>query len=164
MKRAAFFDMDRTVVRVNTAKLYMRWRYGRNEAGLRDMARFARWMAQYTFGVIDPSDITRKAIGTLAGLEEMRFRRELEEWFVSHVVGEISADARTEIARARSEGYVIAILSASTPYAVEPLARELNIEHALCTVLEIGDGHFTGRCEELCYGLGQVRMAERWAR
>ena len=35
MKPAALFDVDKTLVNVNTVRLYVRWRMGRREAGLR---------------------------------------------------------------------------------------------------------------------------------
>ena len=40
---AALFDMDRTLVRVNTGRLYAWWRFEQKQAGLRDLARFGRW-------------------------------------------------------------------------------------------------------------------------
>lgn len=163
MRGAAFFDMDRTLVRVNTGRLYVRWRFRRREAGLRDVARFARWMAQYTVGVIDPEEVTRKAIATLRGTEEERFRREMEQWWQTQVRPEISEDARREVMRCRGEGFEPVILTASTKYAAYPLARELAIEHVLCSELEVDEGRFTGRCEHLCYGPGKVEAAERWA-
>lgn len=162
--KAALFDMDRTLVRVNTGRLYVRWRFSRREAGWRDVARFARWMAQYTFGVIDPAEITTKAIRTLEGVNEARFAAEIEEWWRDQVWPEISRDARSEVERCRRDGFVLAILTASTRYATQPLARELGIDHVLCTELEVKKGRFTGECERLCYGKGKVERAEQWAR
>ena len=54
LRTAALFDMDKTLVPVNTGSLYVKWRYRRNEARKRDMLRFAAWMAQYAAGVLDP--------------------------------------------------------------------------------------------------------------
>jgi HAD superfamily hydrolase (TIGR01490 family) len=161
---AALFDMDRTLVRVNTGNLYMRWRFRRREASLRDMVRFAGWMAQYTFGVVDFGEVSTRALSTLAGTDEERLRRECVEWYEAMVREHVSDDARREVERCRQGGQVIAILSASTPYATAPLAEELDISHVLCTTLEVRDGLFTGVCEQVCYGDGKVAAAERWAR
>jgi HAD superfamily hydrolase (TIGR01490 family) len=161
--RAAFFDMDRTLVRVNTGNLYILWRFQRREAGLRDVARFARWIALYSVGVIDPRDIQEKALGTLVGVDEPRFREELEQWYTQVVRPYVSEDARRHVERHRRNGDVVAILSASTPYATEPLARDLGIDHVLCSELEVHEGRFTGRASEFCYGAGKVTAAERFA-
>lgn len=162
-RRAALFDMDRTLVRVNTGNLYMRWRFRRRQAGLRDMMRFAGWMAQYSFGVVDFEDVSTRALSTLAGVDEEALRAECVEWYDAMVREHISADARREVERCKSEGMLVAILSASTPYATWPLARELGIDHVLCTRLEVRDGKFTGQCVHLCYGNGKVAAAEAWA-
>ena len=164
MRRAAFFDVDRTLVRVNTGTLYMRWRFGRREARLVDVLRVSAWMMRYTFGLLEPDEVGRRALAMVSGMEEATFRRDCREWYEATVRPHVSAAARREVERRRDAGELVAILSASTPYAVEPLAEELGIGHVLCSKLEVRDGRFTGGCTELCYGRGKVTAAERWAR
>ena len=162
--RAAFFDMDRTLIRVNTGRLYVRWRFQRKEASIRDVARFARWMVQYKFGIVDPDEVSRRASRTLKGVSESNFENEIEEWFKNQVEPEISNDARREVERCRGAGYTPVILSASTRYATTPLARTLEIDHVLCTELEVQNGVLTGGLKQLCYGEGKVHQAEKWAK
>ncbi len=71
--RAAFFDMDKTLVRVNTGRLYVRWRFARREASWREVARATRWLAEYALGIVDPAEITDKALSTLRGVSEQAF-------------------------------------------------------------------------------------------
>ena len=163
MKRAAFFDMDRTLLRVNTAPRYARWQYQRGEASVRDLLRVARWVAQYALGVIDPEEISRGAVATLAGVQESVFAREMEQWWAAELRGHVSKDARAAVQACRREGFVLVILTASTRYATASLARDLGIQHVLCSELEVEHGRFTGRCLRLCYGPGKVAAAERWA-
>lgn len=162
--RAAIFDMDRTLVTVNTGDLYVRWRYRRREASLRDVARFARWMMRYKVGLLDAASLSRRALAPLRGLDEARFRSELAGWYLAEVQQHISRAARREVEARRREGRVLAVLSASTSYAAEALAADLGIEHVLCTRLEVEDGRFTGRATQLCYGDAKVPIAEAWAR
>ena len=75
-QRAAFFDMDRTLVRVNTGQLYLRWRRDRGQARLRDVLRVSGWMLQYMFGVVDAPRVTALALQSLVGLDEEAFRAE----------------------------------------------------------------------------------------
>jgi len=155
--------MDRTLVSVNTGSLYARWRFRRREAGLRDMARVARWLVLYSFGAIDAEAATHRALETVKGENEAEFRALLEGWYRDSVRRHISDQARAEVERRRAAGDVLVVLSASTPYVVEPLAADMGIEHVLCSELETRDGVLTGRCTELCYGSHKVRFAERWA-
>ncbi|MFT5359135.1 MAG: HAD superfamily hydrolase (TIGR01490 family) [Polyangiales bacterium] len=163
MNRAAFFDMDRTLVRRNTGTLYMQWRYQRGEVGLRDMVRVGSWLLRYTFGVLNAEALARHGIQDVAGLDEEHFEDELALWYAERVRSHISAAGRIEVEARRADGFIPVILSAGTRYAVEPLARDLDIEHVLCTQLEVEEGRLTGRCEQLCYGPHKVHIAERFA-
>ena len=163
MKHAALFDMDKTLVPVNTATLYLRWRYRRNEARRRDLLRFGAWMLRYAVGDIDAEKISRDALADLRGTDEATFRRECNEWFQEEVAPLVSDAARREVDKRRDEGRELAILSASTNYSVEPLARMLGIQHVLCTELKVGeDGRFTGEAD-LCFGARKKVRAVAWA-
>src|SRR5450755_3326998 len=64
-RRAALFDMDRTLVRRETATLYVRYQREIGEATLTDLARTMFWVAQYTLGVIDVEDVAARATRSL---------------------------------------------------------------------------------------------------
>src|SRR5262245_40140579 len=58
----------------------------------------------------------------------------------------------------------MAVVSSATRYQIEPLARDLGIEHILCTQLEVCDGRFTGGIQPpLCYGEGKLDAARALA-
>lgn len=163
--RAAFFDMDRTLVRVNTGNLYMSWRRKRGQASLRELLRVSSWMLQYTLGIVDAPRVTALALRGLAGVDEDTFRADCVEWYDAVVREHVTELARSAVEARRRAGYVPVVLSASTPYTVAPLAADLGIEHVLCTRLEVVSGRFTGAYEDpLVYGAGKVTVAERWAR
>ncbi|MCA9578843.1 MAG: HAD family hydrolase [Polyangiales bacterium] len=163
LRTAALFDMDKTLVPVNTGSLYVKWRFKRREARKRDLLRWAGWMAQYAAGVLDPVSISEKGLRALAGTDEAQFRRECLTWYYEEVAPLVTQAARREVELRRDEGHVLAVLSASTEYVTGPLARSLGIEHVLCTELEVGaDGCFTGEAQ-LCYGGAKLARARQWA-
>lgn len=162
--RAALFDMDRTLVRVNTAPLYVRWQFTRGEATRVDVARTLWWVAQYTFGVIDAETIAARAALAMRGRDEASFRKAVRDWVHEQVLPHVGPAARAEVERRRAEGYECAILTSSTIYAAEPVAEALGIEHVIASRLEVVNGSFTGyHLAPLCYGRGKVLAAERWA-
>jgi HAD superfamily hydrolase (TIGR01490 family) len=164
VKQAALFDVDKTLVSVNTARLYVQWRMGRREASWRDYALLLRTLFSYTLGTLDAEQAARGAFRTIAGYPEERMRDECREWYRKVVRKHISATGRREVERCLEAGLTCAILSASTPYVTEPLAEELGIPHTICTRLEVENGAFTGNWEApLCYGPGKVTRAEHWA-
>ncbi|MEM7513592.1 MAG: 1-acylglycerol-3-phosphate O-acyltransferase, partial [Bacteroidota bacterium] len=59
-----------------------------------------------------------------------------------------------------AKGHTVAIISAATPYQVNPVARDLNIKHVMCTRMEVEDGKFTGNIvEPACWGEGKAHAA-----
>ncbi len=163
--RAALFDMDRTLVRLDTATLYVRWQRDRGEAGARDALRVAWWLLQYTLGIIDAPRVAERALVAFAGKEEARIVAECEEWFERYVLAHVAEAGREAVRRHRAEGELTAIVTGATPYAARPLARELGIDHVVCTQLEVEEGRLTGRVSgPLCYGAGKIELAERLAR
>ncbi len=161
--RAAFFDMDKTLVRKNTGELYARWRFRRGESGVGDIARVTWWSLQYTLGLVDAAAVSRYAARTLAGREEEAFADECKEWYQAMVREHLTSHARAEVAKRRDDGLVPVVLTGSSPYAAGPLAEELGIEHVISSRLSISEGRFTGDVETLCYGAGKVAHAVEWA-
>ena len=164
MRRGAFFDMDRTLVRANTGVLYARWRFKRGESGLGDMARVMWWSAQYAAGIVDAAAVSRYAASTLRGIDEATFAEQCRVWFDEMVRPIIAERARGIIESHRREGDILAILTGSTPYAAGPLGEALGIPHRIASTLEVRGGAFTGVVDDpLCFGEGKVTRAERFA-
>ncbi len=163
-RRAALFDMDRTLVRINTAPLYVRWQIRRGDARRRDLAKVLWWVARYSVGMIDAEAIARSAAKAMRGRDEPSFRADASEWVRDEVLPHVTQLARDELAKRERDGYVCAILTSSTPYAAAPLAAALGIEHVLATHLEVSAGAFTGELlPPFCYGRGKITAARQWA-
>lgn len=164
MRTAAFFDMDHTLVNGNTGSLFMRWKRERGEVRRADFLRYLRFLAQYSVGAIDATELREKAASSLRGTHVEAFDAELEGWYERLVRPRITEAARQEVERRRARGDVLVVLSASLPFAVRPLADDLAIGHVICSEFEVDDGRFTGRFAKLCYGSAKVEAAVSFAR
>jgi HAD superfamily hydrolase (TIGR01490 family) len=161
-RRAAFFDLDRTLVRVDTPRLYTRYRRHKGQATWRDSLQVAWWVLQYSAGVIDAPRVARKALQDFAGKEESWLIKTCDEWFPEYVLPEIQARGRQIVESHREAGDLVAIVTAATSYVAWPVARELGIDHVVCSELEVQEGRFTGNViEPLCYGEGKIIRAGR---
>lgn len=160
-RRAALFDMDRTLLRKDSAALYTRYRRDLGEAKLKDMLQVGWWMMQYTMGIIDAPRVALEALRHFQGKEETWLAESCRVLFRDYVLEHIQKAGREAVERHRAEGDVLAIVTGATPYIANPLAAELGIENVVCTRLEVdADGRFTGRpIEPLCYGAGKVVLA-----
>jgi HAD superfamily hydrolase (TIGR01490 family) len=163
--RAALFDLDRTLVRKETATLYVRYQREIGEVGLRDLLRVSYWVAKYTLGILDAQAVAARAVSTLEGTPETDMIARCDAWFPRWVEPHIADLGRRAVERHKQSGDLVAIVTGATPYVARPLARTLGIDHVVASTLEIdASGRFTGRPEQpLCIGEGKVTRAERFA-
>jgi len=162
---AAFFDMDRTLIRVNSGTLWIRWQRARGEMSLYQTMRAIGWLAKYKLSLLDMEAVVTEGAATMRGKAERELADNARQFFEGLIASEVSPKAREALEHHRKEGHVVAILSSSTPYVVEPLARHLGIEHAICTRMNVADGVFDGTHKApACYGAGKVHWAEAFAR
>ncbi len=165
MPRAALFDMDRTLVRKETASLYVKYQRRLGEASLGDQVKVLFWVAQYTLGVIDVEDVAGRVVGQLKGSREGLLEGRCEAWFRELVLPHVSEAGRRAVRAHRERGDVVAIVTGASRYATWPLARHLGIDHVVTTEFEVDvRGMFTGRfIDPLCYGEGKVARTRRLA-
>ena len=164
LRTAAFFDMDRTLLRCNTGTRWLQHLRKRNEISLWKALRAATWLARYKLSLLDMEAVTTIAVMDLKGSPEGALLEKTRDWLHAEILAEVAPRAREAVARHRAEGHLMAILSTSTPYVAEPLAAHLGIEHVLCTRLVVENGNFSGRhVAPACYGAGKVHWAERFA-
>jgi len=154
--------MDRTLVRRNTAQLYVRYQREIGEATWADTAKVAFWMLQYTLGIVDAENVAVRALRPLAGMHETVLAARCDDWFHRDVAKHVSDAARRTVHRHLDSGDVCAIVTTASRYAARPLARLLGIPHLVTSELERDEhGFFTGRhVPPLCYGRGKIERSE----
>ena len=138
-------------------------RHGR--ARRRDLIRTAYYLLQYRLNLLDIERAFERASELIRGQDEAEIKAFCEQWY-AEVVRDYLVPAMLErVEEHRRAGHELALLSSSTNYLAEPLARELRVEHLLVTRLEVVDGRFTGRAiTPVCYGRGKVHWARAFAR
>lgn len=161
----ALFDMDRTLVRKNTASLYVRHQREIGEASLFDLARTTWWLVEYTLGIVDAEAVAVKALRQARGQYETVLAARCDDWFRRDVAPHIACEGRRAVERHLARGDVCAIVTGATKYAARPLSRLLHIEHVLATELECdAERRFTGRHLHLNYGAAKIANSEALAR
>jgi HAD superfamily hydrolase (TIGR01490 family) len=166
MVQAALFDMDRTLVRKETASLYVRYQREIGEATWRDSVRTLYWVAQYTLGIIDAPSVAARVARSFEGMPETVLSSRCDDWFRRFVEPHVADRGRRAVAMHKERGDLVAIVTGASPYAARPLARRLGIPHVVASDLEVdARGLFTGRFDPpLCYGHGKIERASRLAK
>lgn len=162
-RRAALFDMDKTLIAKNTAELYVRFQRDIGEATWRDSARVTAWLLQYAFGILDAKGVATRLIGSYRGQSEAELIAKCERWYPDYVRPHLSQVATGVVEARKAAGDFTAIVTASTRYASAPLARQLGIEDIVATEVEVDEqGVLTGGIVwPLCYAEGKVVRAEK---
>jgi HAD superfamily hydrolase (TIGR01490 family) len=161
--RAAFFDMDNTLLRVETGMSWVRFLYRRGELPPRMVAKAVYWQVLYKLAVLDMDAVFTKLVESMRGDSESEMIAKCDIWYRRHVAPEVAPAARVAIEHHRKAGHLIVLATGSTQYAARPVASGVGIEHVLSSELEVEDGVFTGRPAAFCFGHHKVALAERWA-
>jgi len=162
-RRAAFFDMDNTLLRVESGMSWVRFLYRRGELAPAMVARALCWQAMYKLAILDMETVFTRLIESLRGDSEAEMIAKCEIWYRDHVAAEVAPAARVAIEHHRQAGHLIVLATGSTQYAARPVAAGMAIEHVLSSELEVEHGLFTGRPAAFCFGHHKVALAERWA-
>jgi len=160
----AFFDMDKTLLSRSSGTLYINYLWKRRMISAREFARVMLVAAQYRLNVLNfPSAMARLSTAIKGG-DAAATKRLCDQWVVDDVLRYIAPRALERLRKHETQGDYVLLLSASTQFAVEPVARHLSIPYR-CTEVEITGGKFTGNIVgEPCYGDGKRYWGERIAK
>jgi HAD superfamily hydrolase (TIGR01490 family) len=162
---AALFDMDKTLLDESSGQLYARYLYRVGQMSLGELVRVAWWGILSRLGILDMQNLIPRLLSSAAGDDERQMRLLCDRWFVEDVIPHVTERGCQRVIAHQAQDHVVAIVSASTQYVVEPMAAHLGIHgQYVCTQLESEDGRLTGRLTPPpCYGTGKVIWAERFA-
>lgn len=160
----AFFDIDSTILSVNSAKLWLRHELRKGSLSKRHALRGAIWAGLYGLGVANVERVLREAVSQLEGRQESLLREETRAFYEREIQQTIRPGARRTIAAHRDVGDAIVLLTSSSNYMAECVARTLECDGYLSNAFVVRADHFTGApVEPLCYGAGKIEHARDWA-
>lgn len=161
----ALFDFDGTIISGYSAIAFFEEQIKRGDMSPRDVVELITVMASFGLGILGFPALALAASQFLRDLPEESYAAFGEEVFRSHIARQIYPETRALVAAHLRKGHTVAIISSASIYQVAPAARSLDIEHVLCTRLQVENGVFTGAVERpICFGHGKVLAAESLAR
>jgi putative phosphoserine phosphatase / 1-acylglycerol-3-phosphate O-acyltransferase len=158
----AFFDLDRTLINGFSAKNFVASRLLSGRFTSQELiAQFAGALS-YARDTGNFAKMAAISANGVKGIEEQVFINVGEEVYRKKLAEAIYPESRALVAAHIEMGHTVAIISAATPYQVEPIARDLCIDHVECTRLEVMDGKFTGKIvEPACWGEGKAIAGQK---
>ncbi len=160
----AFFDMDKTLLSVSSGMNYVQYLWRRQRISLRETVNVFLISAEYSLGVLDFPRAMARMSRSVRGGDAAATRALCEQWFMDDLKRHIAPRAVARLREHQQRGDVVYLLSASTQFAVEPVARHLGIPYR-STELEVVNNRFTGGIVgPPCYAEGKRYWGEQIAR
>jgi putative phosphoserine phosphatase/1-acylglycerol-3-phosphate O-acyltransferase len=147
---AAFFDFDGTIIEGYSARALYARRLRSFEVGPDELLRIA---LAATRGPLDEDGFTalmETGIRGWTGRTEEELFALGEELFATEIAGSLFHGAWQLVQAHLGQGHTVVIATSATRLQVRPMARELGVEHILCTELEQEGGVLTGRVAGRC--------------
>lgn len=161
----AFFDLDKTLIKSFSAKDFFKTRMLSGKVTSKELvAQFAGALA-YATGNANFASMAAIGAKGVKGVKEQVFIDVGEEVYQKHLAEAIYPESRALVAAHLAMGHTVAIISAATPYQVDPIARDLGIDKVRCTRMEVKKGVFTGNIvEPACWGEGKAEAGRQLMR
>lgn len=147
--RAAFFDLDRTLIPGSSLFLMARGAYERDMFRVRDLMRFGWGQLMFRLRGETVSNMEKTRAGTL-GFVTGHKAEELMEWgreiANERVLPRVYQDIVQVIDGHRDRGDLTFLVTAAPIELADTIAEALGMEGAIATISEIDEeGHYTGR-------------------
>ena len=143
-KVAAFFDFDGTLIQGYSANALIAHRARNFELGPDE---FVRTMLAALGGPLDEAafkDLMLQGIRGWVGRTDDELMELGEQLFAQEIAGALFHGTWRLVRAHQNKGHTVVIATSATRMQVEPMARELGIDHVLCTELETEHGVLTG--------------------
>ncbi|NVF13736.1 HAD-IB family hydrolase [Vreelandella maris] len=160
----AIFDLDNTLLSIDSDHA---WGEFLLEQGAVDPVAYReaneRFMADYNAGTLDMAAFLEMALKPLADNTPEQLAAWHQQFMVSKIEPSILPKAEELLARHRTKGDTLLIITATNRFITAPIAERLGVDHLIAVNPEVEQGRYTGRVSgTLSYREGKVTRLEQW--
>lgn len=162
---AAFFDLDRTLLGVNSGTLWAKHELLQGNISPKQFGRVAIWNVLYHLSIIDIETAFKEAVAHYQGRRYEDLERETKSWFLREVAHHLRAGARRALDEHRKSDHYLVLLTSASAFASRVAIDTWGLHDFLSNDFPIDtDGKLVGTfAPPLCYGPGKVARARAWA-
>ena len=163
---AAFFDLDRTLLDMNSSTLWAKHELLKRSISLRKFGRVLLWNALYHLSVIDIETAYKEALAHYRGRPYDDLEEETRRWFARDVAHHLRPGAGRALREHRAEGHQLVLLTSASAFAARAARDTWELDDFLSNDFLTDDrGNLDGTfIAPLCYGAGKVQRARAWAK
>jgi putative phosphoserine phosphatase/1-acylglycerol-3-phosphate O-acyltransferase len=152
-KYVTFFDLDKTLLSINSGSVLVRESYKRGTMSISDLLNAIFLSFLYKFNLRDTARIVSGMGRRLKGMTIDEMDALAEHVVNKHLIKAIRPEIYSEIKLHRENNAEIIILSSAIVQICKPIGAYIGADNIICTEMETLDGVFTGRAEnQFCLG------------
>lgn len=156
----AFFDLDKTLIADNSAKLWLKSEWKTRSIKFKEMCVASFWLTKYHLGFTKLDEVLERGLALMEGTSQGEVLKKTEDFFASTIKKLYRPGALSAIKKHREQGHQIALLTSSFDGLSELVAKDLGLDHCLCTILEVNNGIYTGKTiGPPCFGRNKIIFA-----
>lgn len=140
----AFFDLDHTIVRVNSGEALLRQAHKKRILSTSKLFNALFLALLYKLKIIDPATIIEKLGGWLTGYPVESIEKLCGEIVEKDLIPAIRPEIICEIKKHKQQGAELVILSSAIASICNPLAKYLEMGTVISSELEVVDQKYTG--------------------
>ena len=152
-KYIAFFDLDRTIISINSGRSLVRYAYEQGLMTRSDLIKGMYLSLLHKLNLLKAAKIVDSMLIWVKGVPEEDLQRVTDKMFETYLMTSFNTGVISEMDFHKKNGGRVVILSSSIRPVCQRVAGHLGIDDVLCSELEIIDGTYTGHPEgPLCFG------------
>lgn len=160
----AIFDLDNTLISTDSDHA---WGEFLLEQGAVDPVAYReaneRFMADYNAGTLDMAAFLEMALKPLADNTPEQLAAWHQQFMVSKIEPHILPKAEELLARHRTRGDTLLIITATNHFITAPIAERLGVDYLIAVNPEVESGRYTGRVSGIpSYREGKITRLHEW--
>ncbi|SJN09800.1 Phosphoserine phosphatase [Halomonas citrativorans] len=160
----AIFDLDNTLISIDSDHA---WGEFLLEQGAVDPIAYReaneRFMADYKAGTLDMAAFLEVALKPLADNTPEQLAAWHQQFMASKIEPHILPKAEELLARHRTRGDTLLIVTATNHFITAPIAERLGVDYLIAVTPEMENGRYTGRVSGIpSYREGKITRLHEW--
>ncbi len=144
-KYLAFYDLDRTILKGNSATALVEEARSRGIMSPKQFRHALFLSILYKLDLGNPTKMINRMLSWLKGMEEDLLKQLCQDIFDNVLADTIRPEILESMESHRKKGGALILLSSASSLICEPVSKHLQLEEVISTQLETEQGKLTGR-------------------